>query len=262
VAARRRVQGGLAWVESHLLGALLVFAAVAAAVGAYVVNSAVGPAAGSHRRYLLLIGGALTATTILLGAAQQYRTSQRLKTAEQVAVEAEEDLTLTLNAALAPITNYLGEMADAADDAARQLIAGQLLQAVVEATVTLTAAEARSAFYALDATGLALHRLVYAGRSMLPRPTFHAGTSDGDFVLDLVDRGDLVFIDDVEEHPIVTPSRPGSYGTVIAVAVTAGVRKLGMLTVDAPQPGDLSAQDVELIRVLANLLGSGLAQAG
>lgn len=255
------MRGGLAWVESHLFGALLVSAAVAAAVGAYLVNSALGPAAGSHRRYLLLLGGGLTGATILLGAAQQYRTNRRLHNAEQVAVEAEEDLTLTLNAALAPITNYLGEMADATDDGTRQLIAGQLLQAVVDAAVTLTAVGARSAFYALDSSGCALNRMVYAGRPVLPRPTFTAGTPDGDFVLDLVDRGDLVFVDDVAAHPVVTPSSPGSYGTVIAVAVTAGANKLGMLTVDAPEPGDLTANDVELVRVLANLLGSGLAQA-
>jgi len=60
----------------------------------------------------------------------------------------------------------------------------------------------------------------------------------------------------------VIPTTAGSYRTVIAVAVTAGLAKLGMLTVDAPDVGDLTAADVELVRVLANLLGSGLVQAG
>lgn len=259
---RARLQIGRAWLESHVLGALLILGAVAAGVGAYLVNSALA-AAGSRRRMLLVVGGTLTALTILFGAAQQYRTSRRLKTAEEVAVEAEEELTLTLNAALAPITDYLASMADTRDVAGRQVIVGQLLQAVVDAAVRLTAPGARSGFYALeplDRGPPSLHRVAYAGRATQPRLAFHLGTPDGDFVLDLVDRGDLVFIDDVEAHALVTPSAPG-YRTVIAVAVTAGARRLGMLTVDAPEPGDLTSTHVELIRVLANLLGSGLAQA-
>jgi GAF domain len=255
---RVRAQRGRDWVESHVLGALLIVGAMTAAVGAYLVNSSLA-GAGSRRRWLLALGGGLTAATILLAAAQQYRTNRRLKTAEEVAVEASEDLTLTLNAALAPITDYLGGMADAADEATRQLIVGQLLQAVVDAAVRLTAPGARSTFYALDPSGASLTRVAYSGRPALPRAEFTLGTPDGNFVLDLVYRGDLIFVDDVDVHPLVTPSAPG-YGTVIAVAVTAGDHKLGMLTVDAPTQGDLTSNHVDLVRVLANLLGSGLAQ--
>lgn len=257
--ARARLRIGRDWLSSHVLGALLVLAAVTAAVGAYLVNSSLA-GAGSRRHLLLALGGGLTAATILLAAAQQGRTSRRLATAEEVAVEAEEELTVTLNAALAPITDYLASMADAHDDASRRLIVGQLLQAVVDAAVRLTAPGARSAFYQLDPTGQALTRVAYGGRATQPRSRFTVGTTDGDFVLDLVNRGDLVFIDDVDTAPLVTPSAPG-YRTVIAVAVTAGARKIGMLTVDAPEPGDLTSTHVELVRVLANLLGSGLAQA-
>ncbi len=248
-------------MTSHLLGSLLIVGAVTAAVGAFVVNSALGPAAGPRRHWLVLLGGSLTAATILLGAIQQHRTSRRLKTAEEVAVEAEEDLTLTLNAALAPITNYLGELADTAHPASRHIIVGQLLQAVVDAAVTLTASGSRSTFYVRDTAGKALSRVVWAGRSRLPRPGFHSGTPDGEFVLDLVERAELLVVDDVAAHPMVTPSEYAGYRTVIAVAVTAGERRLGLLTVDAPLPGDLTRTDVELVRVLANLLGSGLAQA-
>ena len=256
---RARLQSGRDWIESHVLGALLIVGTVIAAVGAYLVNSLLS-SAGSRRRWLLVLGGALTAATILLAAAQQYRTNRRLQTAEEVAVEAEEELTVTLNAALAPITDYLASMADATDADDRKVIVGQLLQAVVDAAVRLTAPGARSTFYALDSSERVLSRVAYGGRAAQPRPDFTLGTPDGDFVLDLVDRGDLVFIDDVAQHPLVTPSAPG-YRTVIAVAVTAGARRIGMLTVDAPEPGDLTSTHVELVRVLANLLGSGWAQA-
>ncbi len=240
---------------------LLTGAAVPAAVGAYLLAAAAGQAHGNQRVALLVLGAIATAVTLVLTAVQRDRANRRRRSAEQVAVEAAEELTLTLNGALAPITNYLGEMADALTAADRQTIAGQLRQAVVDAAVRLTATGSRSAFYALDATGDALARMVYGGRSTLPRPTFRAGSADGDTVLDLVRRGEFVYIDDVEADPMVAPSVPGDYATVSAAAVTAGARRLGMLTVDAPRRGDLSPTDVELVRVLANLLGSGLAQA-
>ena len=168
-------------------------------------------------------------------------------------------LTLTLNGALAPITSYLGELAATEDSATRAAIAGQLRQAVVDAVVTLTVAGARSAFYLGDPAQGTLVRAVYAGRSTLPRERFERGTPDGDFVLELVADGELLFVDDVQAHPVVTPNTQG-YAAVISVAVTAGSRRFGMLTVDAPQVGQFTQTDVELVRVLANLLGSGQAQ--
>jgi hypothetical protein len=243
------------------IGVLLNAAAVASAAGAYLLSAEAGRASGDQRTRLLAAGAVLAGATVLFSVLQQVRVARQRRTAEQVAVEAEEELTLTLNGALAPITNYLGELADAGHKDTRSAIAGQLRQAVVDAAVKLTLPDSRSAFYGLDRSGRMLSREVYAGRSALPRPAFTAGTPDGDAVLELVARGEFVFVRDVDTDLMVTPSTPGEYRTVIAVAVTAGTRRLGMLTVDAPQPGDLTPADVELVRVLANLLGSGLAQA-
>lgn len=243
------------------LGTILNVAAVVAAVVAYILSAQAGKATGTSRTVLLVLGALLAGITVALGALQQLRSAKRETTAAEIAVDAEEGLTLTLNGALAPITDYLGEMANAGTAAARATIGGQLRQAVVDAAVKLTAEGSRSAFYAVDASGRTLIRQVYAGRSTQPREEFVAGTPDGDAVLDVLARRDLVFITDVEESPMVTPSTPDSYRTVIGVAVTAGTRPLGLLTVDALAPGDLSTVDVELVRVLANLLGCGLAQA-
>ncbi len=252
-ASLRVVEGGI--------GVAVTLAAVASAAGAYLLAAAAGRAGDGHRVRLLLLGALLAGATVGLGVLQQWRTGRRLRTAEQVAIEAAEDLTLTLNGALAPITNYLGELAVAGGPEQRATIAGELRQAVVDAAVRLTTGAARSAFYAVDPAGATLTRVVYAGRSTLPRPTFDAGTPDGDAVLDLVARGDLVFVSDIDTDPMVIPTAPPTYRTVIAVAVTAGTHSLGMLTVDAPTPGELTPVDVELVRVLANLLGCGLAQA-
>ena len=68
---------------------------------------------------------------------------------------------------------------------------------------------ARSAFYRLDpATGwLVLD--VYGGRSALPRDHFVPGDEAADVLIDVVTRGDLVFIPDVEVDRLITPTSPG-----------------------------------------------------
>jgi hypothetical protein len=240
--------------------ALLTAGAIAAAVAAYVVSASSGTARGRAHTVLLVLGALLAGTTVLLGALRERRTQRRLRTAEQVAVEAEAELMLTLNGALAPITNYLGDMADQRTTGGRATVAGQLSQAVVDAVVRLTADASRSAFYRLDDDWQGLTREVWGGRASQPRGAFVAGTPDGDAVLDLVRAGDYVVVDDIAASPMVTPSPGAGYRTVVAVAVTAGSLPLGLLTVDAPRPGDLGPTDVELLRVLANLLGAGLAQ--
>jgi hypothetical protein len=246
--------------RQRVLWIVLSAGAVVAAVATFLLSAQAGQSSGSTRTWLLTLGAASTATTIVLGALQHRLTDRRRRTAEQVALEAEEELALTLNGALAPITNYLGEMADAVDESARDHVAGQLSQAVVEAVVKLSPEGSRSAFYRLDEDWQGLTREVWGGRSSQPRGAFVAGTPDGDAVLDLVRAGDYVVVDDVEASPMVTPSPGAGYRTVVAVAVTAGSLPLGLLTVDAPRPGDLGPTDVELLRVLANLLGAGLAQ--
>jgi hypothetical protein len=180
----------------QLKSTLLTAGAIAAAAAAYVTSAASGDAEGRTHTVLLVVGAVLAGTTVLLGALQQRRTQRRLATAEQVAVEAEAELMLTLNGALAPITNYLGDMADQRTRAGRATVAGQLSQAVVDAAVRLTADGSRSAFYQLDDDWQELTREVWGGRSSQPRSAFVAGTPDGDAVLDVVRAGDYVVIDD------------------------------------------------------------------
>jgi hypothetical protein len=253
-------RAGRALRRQRRLSIALSAGAVVAAVATFLLSAQAGQSSGGARTWWLSLGAASTAATIVLGAVQHRLTDRRRRTAEQVALEAEEELSLTLNGALAPITNYLGEMADAVDESARDHVAGQLSQAVVEAVVKLSTDGSRSAFYRLDDNWRGLSREVWSGRPSQPRPFFTAGTPDGDAVLDLVRSGDFVIVDDVESSPMVTPSPGAGYRTVAAVAVTAGSWPLGMLTVDAPVPGSLDQSDVELLRVLANLLGAGLAQ--
>jgi hypothetical protein len=234
--------------------------AILAAGSAYLLSALAGDATGTRHWVLLGLGVLAAAAAVAIGGWIQRRDRKRLHSAEEAAVEAQEQLTITLNGALAPITSYLGEMGVATDRSQRAAIGGKLRQAVVDAAVRLTGPTARASFYRFDAAGRRLVLDVYGGRSTLPRDQFTTGTEAGDVLIDLVIRGDLVFLPDVEQDRLITPTNPGDYETVIAIAVTAGPRALGLLTVDAAKPGELTTSHVELIRVLANLLGSGLVQ--
>ena len=54
-------------------------------------------------------------------------------------------------------------------------------------------------------------------------------------------------------------SRCSEYRTFICVAVVAGRRVFGILTVDSLHPGDLTDDDLDMARLFAQLLATGLA---
>src|SRR5438874_1957158 len=80
-------------VKDYLLSA----AAVVAATATYLTSATGGDAVGRTRTALLVLGAVLAGATVVIGALQQRRTQRRLRTAEQVAVDAEAELMLTLN---------------------------------------------------------------------------------------------------------------------------------------------------------------------
>ncbi|GAA1687003.1 hypothetical protein GCM10009765_40660 [Fodinicola feengrottensis] len=247
------------WLRRNWLTLLLTIVGVGAAAGAFVIGIQAGAAQGIRQLLLIAAGSALTGLGIVLAAVESFRRERAKRSAEQVAQAAEESLMLTLNGAMAPITSYLGELAVTRDKSTRRLLVGQVLQAAVDAAVRLTTPNARSTYYEYDPAHNVLNRVVWGGRSSMPRAQFVTGTADGDLVIGLVRSGEMVFIRDIEAETSVLPRTDG-YRTLIAVTVTAGSQRLGLLTVDSPVPGDLTEIDKELVRVLGNLLAGGIAQ--
>src|SRR3954464_3476905 len=176
--------------RSYWVSAPLTALAVVCAGGAFVTGVTAGAAHGVARLLLIGLGVLLTGAGIVLAAIERSRSERARRTAEHVALDAEHDLTLALNGALAPITCYLAELADTGQAQERLPLGGQIRQAVVDAAVKLTAPAARSAFYPLG--GGDLVRDAYAGRSTLPRERFEADSADGRYVLGLVADGALL----------------------------------------------------------------------
>ncbi len=239
----------------------LTLAALLAAAAAPVLGIQAGASSGTARLVLLACTGLAAALAVGIATLQRLEAEGRQQEAEQAADEAREDFALALGGSLGPTADYLGQAAVAGTEAEQQALLGQLLQAALGAAVTIGPPGSRSCLFLLDPGGGVLTRRAWAGRSGAPRPRFSGDTPDGEFALDLVQRGEVLLVADARAHPRVTPSRAGAYDCVVAVTVRAGGSHYGLLTLDAPGPGTLTSTELELVSVLANLLGAGLAIA-
>jgi hypothetical protein len=100
------------------------------------------------------------------------------------------------------------------------------------------------------------------GRSDPQRTEFVQGTLEGDAALALLENDTTRFCPDVDLEPPPgwdSTAHP-AYRTFISAGVVADGRKFGMLTLDALEPGDLTANDVYAMSLLAKLLAAALAQ--
>lgn len=124
-------------------------------------------------------------------------------------------------------------------------------------------ARGRACYFAhrVDASGsrVMLHDMS-VGRQVSAKAEFRAGTDVGDAALAMVDADDALFCRDVEDESQVPAgweaTRRGEYRTFISVPVTSGNEVHGMLTLDAQPAGSLTTEDVGMMRVLGNLLGT------
>ena len=162
--------------------------------------------------------------------------------------------------AFTPLATLLSQIA-AARPEERASLEGRVCQAVVDAIPRVLGSRDhdrnRATFYRLS--GDSLEYQSHAGRSWNhPRPKFEQGTRDGNKVLAMVRELGAVRIPDIDAEPAVRPTTKDSYKCVISCSVFAGKHPLGMLTVDAPDVDELTADDEMLMKVLARLLGAAL----
>jgi GAF domain-containing protein len=75
-----------------------------------------------------------------------------------------------------------------------------------------------------------------------------------------VDRDEPRFYEDLDRQapPGYDRSKPRRYRTFITVPVRSGNTPVGLLTINAPTPGDLTRDDVDTLLMIAALLGNVL----
>lgn len=167
--------------------------------------------------------------------------------------------------ALDPLVQSLAKLVDL-DEHRRAAARGEFVRQVLVSACQLLrrdGSRVRASYYAAEAgEGDAVWRSVQStGRSGAPTTTFTPGTAAGDAVVTMLREGEPRLCRDVRvDPPPGWESKEHDYRTFITVPARTkapGAREAasyGFLTVDAPQPGDLTHDDVPLVRLLATLL--------
>ncbi len=163
-------------------------------------------------------------------------------------------------------------MNEALDPIVRSLASGMStpgLQERVRWMVVKTAAEiigpdqgTRSCYFDLEAgpPKKLVPTMYHAGRVGNTRSTFIEGTPGGDDAIAMVEsNGHRLCTDTGIDPPPGWNNKTRDYRTFISVAVVAGNTAYGMLTVDALNPGDLEERDVDVLAVMAGLVGIAMA---
>jgi hypothetical protein len=277
--------------RGRIISAILNGLAFAGTAGTFVFGVLSGEGGHDHVRNIVL--GVLCALVPLaVAAASRIRANRRLRAevearneaisereraleskqqaereAERIQVEAEARLISALRARLSAILDLLGTMAVQRPNAEVGELRGRLTQAVLAAAVVHpdSASSRRSIFF--KASGDRMECAGYAGpegHTEAARTVFARGSDDplGAYMFRVLDEGRAVLVSDVAGPDVSVRFPPDrSYQTAIAAAVTAGDTQYGILTLDAAAANTLGKTDLEVIKTLASLLGTGLALA-
>lgn len=207
---------------------------------------------------------ALAGAALVLGESRKRRAEQRSTDQEASEERARIEARVAMVAALQPVAESLAGVV-VSGRAQRQEMLGVITQAVVVAAVRQVPAEAvRGGWYehGTDRGVRTLRRTCSDGRNdTTPHTEFRAGTTEGDAALAMVDADGHLFVTDLDDAPPAgwDPDRVRRYRSFVAVGVSVKGRPLGMLTVDAVQPGALTDEDLQTVRLLASLLRVALA---
>jgi hypothetical protein len=213
----------------------------------------------------LVLGGAVAvAVPLYLKSRRELRQEAATRSAEALAIEMDTKLRLILGDVITPIAEIVGRIHQAGGDAERGSLRGQLKQLVVEALAHLCGSDrTRASFFELD--GGVMRPEAWTGRADPPVTVFtnHSGDRRGQEALLLVSHHDFLLVDDIyaESTPPGVQARPGAqYRSFISIAVFSGDDDFGMLTVDAPEAAAFDETDVNVMRAMAQLLGTGLVE--
>lgn len=195
-------------------------------------------------------------------AIDKVRRDRRQTSFEDELVKVKADQVVAINDALDPLVEKLGELVSIPPENREAALGALITQALASASRVIGPDRARACFFEADGVSNP-RRLVprhFDGRSGKPRTTFIQGQPDGDFVIGLLEHDQHYFCNDVLASPPPgwDASRTRGYRTFISVPASAGADALGLLTLDAPEPGDLALDDVPLLRVIGSVIATGI----
>lgn len=221
---------------------------------------------GSRKWLFFTIQLVLTGLAFLIPQARQLHAKRGERTAEQRELQARADTRAAVNDALDPILRQLGDISAERSKPARERLIAQAIPFVLNAAASLIGSErSRACWYELtDESPPRLVPRLAAGRSGSPTTTFEPGTAAGDAAIGMVLSGESRLCRDIDTEPPPgwDSTKPRDYKTFISVTVAAGDLAFGMLTLDALEAGNLSTDDLHLLRLMGSALAAALAQRG
>lgn len=243
-------------VWAHVIRVLLT---VGVAVAAGIAGKVNGVAFGAW-----VAGGAVLVA--LLAAIEIIRESYRSYLREQDNDTAATEL-VAVRTALRPMVESIANM-HTLPKATRRERALNLAQRGADALALVMKDGTpgfRSVVYRHDTAATVLTVSGWAGRPGRAPGEFSRGDPRGDAAFATVERRDAVFVRDVQDdHEVAglegaySGTRTG-YRTFIAAPVADTLRTYGMVTIDAPNPGDLLPSDQHLVMLVADLLAIAFA---
>lgn len=212
-------------------------------------------------RFGLAVGA--IAVTVIQQVAQWRRDRADEGITENAEQLAEDVLTTThaaLSGAFVPLLRVLAQIEEAENEARRSRLRAAAIASVVHAAPAVLGPDrTRACYFALEYEPGGLARLRFhssAGREDEPRTRFDPQTPSGEAAMKMVVEDGHTFCEDTElSPPPGWEDHPHQYRTFISVPVRGDQIIVGMLTVDAPSPGDLSIRrDLPILLVLARIL--------
>lgn len=193
---------------------------------------------------------------LVAGIAQVVITYRTVKSAAQARAEKKVEM----NDQLAPLAYTLAKIPAAGGIARRRTAIASFLTKTVATCVSLTGeGRSRATFYEVadEAGSRVFTPAESSGRGDPAKSRFREGDgADGDVVWAKAANGDPTFVEDWRrdppEHFDVTRT-DRKYLTFITVPVVTHDGPVGLLTVNGPNPGDLTRSDVETMQLLADL---------
>jgi GAF domain-containing protein len=246
------------------LRSYVVLEALAVGLGYAITSLREGPPRNLTDWSFVLGGAIAVAVPLYLKSQRELRQEAATLSAETLAIEMDTKLHLILGDVMTPIAEVVGRIHQASGEPDRSSLRGQLKQLVVEAVAHLCGSERTRAIF-FELKGGVMRPEAWTGRADPPHTVFTDSADDrrGQEALLLVAHHDYLLVDDTESEavPEAVPARPGSqYRSFISLAVFCGDQDFGMLTVDAPEPGAFDETDLNVMRAMAQLLGTGLVE--
>ncbi|HET7326897.1 MAG TPA: GAF domain-containing protein [Nocardioidaceae bacterium] len=199
----------------------------------------------------------------LIPQIRQVAAERRQATAEVREFEARVQTVVAMNDALDPIIRLLGNLALEPRKVERDKFRAQAVPLVLTSAAQLIGPDrARACWFRLEpGPPTQLIPTDAVGRAGSPSTTFVEGTPSGDAAIGMVLNDEDRICEDIltEPPPGWDASKDRDYRTFVSVSVIAGDTAHGMLTLDALEPGELTKDDMRLLRLMAGALAIALS---